>query len=172
MIGLVRIRPYTFADIDSHYDAVRESMTDLLPWIPWCRPGYALDDARTWVAAQIQEFAQSSSFEFVVEDEDGRFLGGCCLNKIDRANRRANLGYWIRTSASGRGVASEAVRRLRDWGFAETDLIRLELFIAVDNKASLRVAEKSGAHFEGTLRHRFFHEGRAQDATIWAFTRD
>jgi RimJ/RimL family protein N-acetyltransferase len=147
-------------------------MAELLPWIPWCRPGYSLDDARTWVAAQVQEFALSSSFEFVVDDDTGRFLGGGCLNKIDRLNRRANLGYWIRTSAAGRGVATDVVRQLRDWAFAETDLIRLELYIAVANTASLRVAEKAGAAYEGTLRHRFFHEGRAQDAAMWAFVRD
>jgi ribosomal-protein-serine acetyltransferase len=168
----VRLRPYTFDDTERHFEAVRESMAELLPWIPWCKPGYSLDDARTWIAMQIHDFAHATSFEFVVEDETGRLIGGCCLNKIDRANRRANLGYWIRTSAAGRGMASEAVRRVRDWGFAETDLIRLELFIAVDNTASLRVAEKAGARYEGTLRHRFFHDGRPQDATIWAFTRD
>ena len=38
-----------------------------------------------------------------------RFLGGCGINHISRVHRFGNLGYWVRTSATGRGIAVSAV---------------------------------------------------------------
>ena len=44
-----------------------------------------------------------------IERADGRILGSCGLNRLDRPNGTANLGYWVRASASGQGVATGAV---------------------------------------------------------------
>jgi RimJ/RimL family protein N-acetyltransferase len=45
------------------------------------------------------------------------------------------------------------------------------MVIAVENFASLRVARKAGAEFEGTLRKRLWLDGIVHDATMFAFTR-
>ena len=83
----------------------------------------------------------------------------------------ANLGYWVRTSATRRGVATRAVRELAGFAFRETDLVRLEIVVAIDNRASLRVAEKSGAIREGTANQRVRLHGRSQDAVVFAILR-
>src|SRR5207247_8079258 len=119
------------------------------PWMPWCHPDYSIEESRYWLEAQVPAFQQGTSFEFAVVSADGRYLGGCGLNQIDRANSRANLGYWVRSSATGRGVATAAVERVRKWGFDQTTLVRLEVVIAIGNIASHRVAEKAGALREG-----------------------
>jgi RimJ/RimL family protein N-acetyltransferase len=36
----------------------------------------------------------------------------------------ANLGYWVRTTATRRVGATRAVQSIREWGFRHTDLIR------------------------------------------------
>jgi RimJ/RimL family protein N-acetyltransferase len=140
--------------------------------MPWCHPKYSIEETRSWLALQVPAFQQRTTFEFAIIDDDGTYLGGCGLNQIDALNRRANLGYWVRTKATGKGVATEAVRLTRDWGFAHTDLVRLEVLIAVDNLASRRVAEKSGAVYEGTLRSRLLVHGTRHDAAMYAFIRD
>ena len=121
---------------------------------------------------QVPAFEQRTAFEFAIVSGDGRYLGGCGLNQIDRANSRANLGYWVRRSAAGRGVATQAVRSIRDWAFQHTDLVRLEVVIAAGNVASHRVAEKSGAIREGILKRRLILHGAAHDATMFALTRE
>jgi RimJ/RimL family protein N-acetyltransferase len=110
-------------------------------------------------------------FEFAITADDGTYLGGCGLNQIDALNQRANLGYWVRSSATSKGVATAATRLMRDWGFANTDLVRLEVLVAVGNLASRRVAEKSGAVYEGTLRSRLMVHGIRHDAAMYAFVR-
>jgi RimJ/RimL family protein N-acetyltransferase len=68
-------------------------------------------------------------------------------------------------------VATEAVKLAREWGFAETGLVRLEVLVAVGNLASRRVAEKAGAVYEGTLRSRLLVQGTRHDAAMYAFIR-
>ena len=167
----VHIRRFQPNDVSDVFEAVRESLTELQPWMPWSHPGYSLYESRSWVQAQIAAFDQRTAFEFAIIRDDGRYLGACGLNQIDHANRRANLGYWVRSSATNHGVATRAVGVLRDWAFKQTDLIRLEIVVAIDNMPSYRVAEKAGAVREGTLRNRLLLHGRAHDAAIFSFTK-
>jgi ribosomal-protein-serine acetyltransferase len=168
----IQIRPYCLDDAQPVVDAVLESLAQMQPWMPWCHPTYSVIDSRSWLEAQVPAFAAGTAFEFAIESADGKFLGGCGLNQIDTINRRANLGYWVRSSATGQGVATGAVRALRDWAFAVTDLVRLEIVVAVGNAASHRVAEKVGAVREGTLIRRLVFHGALRDATMFALTRD
>jgi RimJ/RimL family protein N-acetyltransferase len=94
------------------------------------------------------------------------------VNQVNKANRFANLGYWVRTSATGRGVAPAAVRLVADEVFRQTDLVRLEIVVALGNVRSQRVAEKVGAMREGVLRRRLAIPGGAADAVMYSLLRD
>ena len=146
-------------------------MRRVYPFLPWCRPGYAFHEAAAWVERQAAAFAGGTQFDFVVESADGRFLGACGLNQIDTVNRRANLGYWVRSTATRRGVATRAVRRVAEWAFANTDLNRLEIVVSTRNAASLRVAQKAGAAREGVQRSRLVLHGKRHDAVMFALVR-
>ena len=140
--------------------------------MPWCHSGYSSNEARAWVTRQVAAFAAGTQYEFLIVSGDGRMLGGCGLNEIERANRRANLGYWVRSSAVRRGVAADAIRRLADWAFRNTDLNRLELIVAAGNTASLAAARSAGAVREGLLRSRLVLHGRVHDAVVFSFVRE
>lgn len=167
----VQIRRYSLDDAPAVVEAVRESIVELRPWMPWCHPGYSLKESRSWLDIQVPSFEKGTVFEFAIVDADGRYLGGCGLNQIEPGNGRANLGYWVRTSAAGRGVATAAASALRNWAFANTDLIRLEILVAAGNVRSLQVAKKVGAVREGTLRSRLILLGVAHDAELFSITR-
>jgi RimJ/RimL family protein N-acetyltransferase len=130
-----------------------------------------MDAARCWIELQVSAFEASKAFEFVILAPDGRFLGGCGLNQIDEVNHRANLGYWVRSSATGHGVATTAIRQLVQWAFNNTALVRLEVVVSTENAASLRVAEKSGAMSEGVLKKRLLLHGMWHDAVMLSFVR-
>jgi ribosomal-protein-serine acetyltransferase len=168
---MISIRPYRLEDAPDLYAAALESRHDLYPWMPWCHPDYQIADATGWLRMQVERWGQGGGFQFAIRSGDGVYVGGCGINGIDREHRFANLGYWVRSSATGHGVAPEAVRLLRDWAFANTDLARLDLVMAVENSRSARVAEKPGARFEGVLKDRLCLHGRMHDARLYALTR-
>ena len=163
----VTIRRYETDDAARVFEAARESMAEISPWMPWCHPDYSLEETRAWIAHCEVVWREKREFNFVIEDKGGAFLGTCGLNQIRWRERAANLGYWVRTSATGRGIATAAVRRLAEFAFRRTDLARLEILAAVENIASQRVAEKCGARREGLVADRLFLHGVRHPAVVF-----
>jgi ribosomal-protein-serine acetyltransferase len=165
------VRLYQPEDVETMHAAALESVAEVYPWMGWCHARYTLDEARQWVMLQSELARQRKAFEFAIVGDGGRFLGGCGINQINPMNRFANLGYWVRTSAMGRGVAPAAVREVAAYAFRETDLIRLEIVVAVGNTRSQRVAEKVGAVREGVLRSRVLLPTGPTDAVMYSLVR-
>ena len=165
------VRLYQQRDAEDMHAAALESVAEVYPWMAWCHERYSLDEARQWIAVQEELAKQGMAYEFVILDEVGRFLGGCGINQISKANRFANLGYWVRTSATGRGVAPAAARLVAEYAFRGTDLIRLEIVCAMGNTRSQRVAENIGAVREGVLRSRLLLPTGASDAVMYSLVR-
>ncbi len=166
------IRLYQPADAEDLQAAVVESAAEVGRWLGWCHPGYSLQDARSWIEAQRELNRKGLAYTFAIRSVAGEYLGGCGVNQINAANRFANLGYWVRTSAMGRGVAPAAVRLVADYVFRETNLARLEIVCAVGNVRSQRVAEKAGAVREGVLRSRLLIPSGASDAVMHSLIRN
>jgi hypothetical protein len=82
----------------------------------------------------------------------------------------ANLGYWVRTSATGHGVATRAARLVAQFGIEKIGLLRVEIVVAIGNIASMRVAEKAGAKREGILRNRLVGRDKVLDAVMHSLT--
>ncbi len=168
---MISLRPYHNDFTTAMYEAARESIGSVSPWMPWLHDEYSLEVAAAWSERQQQSFDEGSAYEFMILDATERYLGGIGVNQIDLANPRGNLGYWVRTSAQNQGVATAATRLLVDWTFSNTPLVRLEVVVSVENAASLRAAEKAGAAREGVLRSRLLLHGRMHDAVMFSFVR-
>jgi len=113
---------------------------------------------------------KGTEYNFAISNHsEPLYLGGCGLNVIDRDCGVANLGYWVRTSQTNRGIATSATLLLAQFAFNELNLNRVELTVALDNQASLRVAEKAGATREGILRNRVIKKHTPSDAVVFSF---
>lgn len=170
---VVALRPPTERDLDDVYAGVCESRPELEAWMAWCHPGYGRADAANWLRLAEQGQADGTEYSFViVECATGAALGTCGLNAIDRVNRWANLGYWVRTPATGRGVATRAATLAADFGFAELGLHRIEILAATGNAPSQHVATRVGAIREGVLRRRLHVNETSHDAVVFSLIRD
>ncbi len=168
----IHIRRYEPTDIDAIYEAVCESRAELSPWMPWCHAEYSRADTTSWVGSRVDAWESHSEWSFVIVDAGGQILGACGLHRLDLRNGVGELGYWVRTSATRQGIASEAVRQVTQWAFREQSLHRIEIVAAVENLPSQRVAEKAGAVCEGVLRQRLILHGRRYDGVLWALVND
>jgi ribosomal-protein-serine acetyltransferase len=170
---VVELRPPTESDVDEIFAAVRESLDEVVPWMAWCHYDYTRVETGEWVRATEQAWANDTEYPFAIFDRvDGALLGTCGINAIDRLNRWANLGYWVRTRATRRGVATRAARLVADFGFRELGLDRIEILAATGNTASRTVAERVGATSEGVLRRRLRVDETSHDAVVFSLIRD
>jgi ribosomal-protein-serine acetyltransferase len=132
--GKVTLRPYLMSDIDATYKAIRESLAELSPWLPFAHEYYSSKESREWIKQRPRDWKKGTGYEFVILDaKDGTIIGGCGLNGINLERDRANLGYWVRTSHMGNGVAPAAARLLAAWGFKALGLNRIEIVVATGN---------------------------------------
>lgn len=170
--GRVGLRPYRASDVDALFEAARESMATVGRWLPWCHTHYAREETTEWIGSRSQVWKDGIEYSFsIVDASSGALLGGCGLNQIDHAVRRANLGYWVRASAEGRGYATAAARLLARWGIERVGFERLEIVAAAGNVGSQRVAEKLGATREGMARCRLRVRDVQHDAAQYAIVR-
>ena len=163
------LRPFRDEDAAALFEAARESIAEASPWLPWCHENYSINESREFISSRTRAATEVEWYSFGIFAEDsGRFLGGVGLNFINRVHQLGNLGYWVRTSAAGQGIATSAARLMARFGFAELGLHRIEILAAVPNIASQRVAEKAGAVREAVLRNRLLLGGKSQDAVMFS----
>jgi RimJ/RimL family protein N-acetyltransferase len=181
MMNLVSNQPPTFFETehllicrcdpkftDELFDAARASVKEVYPFLPWCHPGYRKSESLQWLNFAEQQWQSGAAFGFSIFDKStDKLLGGCGLNILDE-HPVANLGYWIRSDAMGKGFATEATVGLADFAFRHLEMLRLEIIMSVQNPASQKVAINSGAKFEGTLRNRLVLHGQCHDAYLYS----
>jgi RimJ/RimL family protein N-acetyltransferase len=169
--GVIVLRPFRLDDTNQLYEAVRESLVELKPWMSWAHDGYAIHDAKEFIQITRARWDERTLFAFaMIDPTDGSVLGGCSLSHLHPVYHLCNLGYWVRTGRRGEGIAGRATILAARFAFEQVGLIRVEIVVAMENKASTRVAEKVGAHYEGVLRNRMVAGRDIYDAHMYSLT--
>jgi len=164
------LRRFTRRDIDALNAAVASSLPELARWLPWAQPGYGRDDAAAYLRESIQSWRDGKAFDYAIRPQSapGRHLGNASIWHVSRASRTAEIGYWVATAHTGVGIGTEVTARLIRLGFEGLGLHKINLRIAVGNRASERIAEKLGFSREGILREELLIRGRWVDHTIYS----
>ena len=167
--GGIVLRPFRDEDIVPVHNAILESFDELSRWMRWCNEDYSIDDTSAFIKSRDDAWKNDLDYGFAVFDrETGIFQASVGLNFVNRTYQMANLGYWVRTSVTGQGIASRATRLVARFAFEELKLQRIEIVAAVGNLASQRVAEKAGAIREGVMRKRLVSHNEATDAVMYS----
>ncbi|MEM6286203.1 MAG: GNAT family protein [Bacteroidota bacterium] len=118
-----------------------------------------LDAAREYREGIEAGTADRSFFQWAITeagDTDGRLVGTTTLGSWDRDNRHAEIGFIVRPDVQGRGIATDAVRTVLRFGFAEMGLHRVEADVDPENAGSMRLLKRLGFQREGLFRERWF----------------
>ncbi len=167
--GVILMRPFRFVDAEELFAAVRESLAELKPWMSWAHDGYSLQESKDFIRITRARWQDGTLFAFVITDaKSGLVLGGCSLSHIHPIYHLCNLGYWVRTSRRGEGIAVRATRLAARYAFEKIGLIRVEIVMGTKNTASRRVAEKAEAHYEGILHNRMVVGKEIFDAHMYS----
>jgi RimJ/RimL family protein N-acetyltransferase len=146
--GVIRLRPLRAEDADAMVAALQD------PEIPrWTRvpSPYTHVEFEQWLASQAESRSAGEGVHLVVTDLDGRLLGAVGVQDL-ATDSGGDIGYWVAREARGRGVATRAVRLLRDWLAAELGRPCLEILVHPENVVSQRVAEAAGFAATGEYR--------------------
>jgi len=144
--------------VKDFYDAYIESLPELFAagFISTTDPSTEeLGTWQDWMTTLNKGWENDQEYFFqVIEVSTNQVVGGVFLNHVARQYQMANLGYWVRTSRIGEGIATEAAKQVARYGFERLGFQRLEIVVEIGNMPSLKVAEKIGTVQEGLLRNR------------------
>jgi ribosomal-protein-alanine N-acetyltransferase len=142
---------------DMYAYAKRPSVTEYLTW----NPHIGVEETREYLTYVAQRYRTGDFYDWsVVEKESGHMVGTCGFTSFSCPNDSAEIGYVLNPDYQGRGLATEAVRRVLAFGFEELGLHRIEARFIEGNTASRRLMERVGMTFEGYARESMRIKGR------------
>ena len=147
----LELRPLEQACAESLFGLVDENREHLRQWLPWVDANQSVEATRAFIQSTRQRWATEHGLEVGIWFNQ-RLVGVVGFHAIDRANRSAEIGYWLSAAQQGQGVMSRACRALVNHGFANLDLNRIEIRVATGNAKSRAIPERLGFRQEGVLR--------------------
>ena len=78
---------------------------------------------------------------------DPKIIGTICLWNFSQNNKTAEVGYDLNPAFQRKGIMSEALNSIIDFGFNELKLDKIEAFTHYENEDSKKLLEKYGFHF-------------------------
>ena len=163
-VGKVGLRARDQADIavlhaELYEDIATHMRADSRPW----RPIPAGSSASPYAIGEPRDDVACFS---AVELVSGELAGEALLWAIDLHNRTAHLGLSLRPAFRGRGLGTDVVLALCEYGFAVRGLHRLQVDTLASNTAMIRAASRAGFVREGMLRGAAWVDGEFADEMI------
>jgi RimJ/RimL family protein N-acetyltransferase len=160
----IGLRARTEADVPVlhrglYEDVVHRTRADDKPWRP-----IAAESGHSPFA--VGEPSPDAAPFSVVEPDSGELAGSAALWGIDTHNRSAHIGMALLPAFRGRGLGTDVVRTLCEYGFAGRGLRRLQVETLADNAPMLGAARAAGFTVEGTLRSAAWVYGGFADEVV------
>ncbi len=135
---------------------------------PWSTPS----DAAKYITGIHQSFAEQTLFQWgIARLEDDGIVGTCTLAAVDACNRRAEIGFILRSDCWGTGYMTEAATSLLTFAFETLELHRIEADVDPRNTPSIKLLERLGFQREGYLRERWLVNDEVNDTVFLGLLR-
>lgn len=121
----------------------------------------------SYIATALQGRDGGTVMPFVIVRRDtGEVVGSTRFWKIDRANRKLEIGHtWLSKSAQRTGINTEAKYLLLTYAFEVMDAVRVQFTTDELNEESKAAILRIGAKQEGIVRHeRIMPDGRKRNS--------
>lgn len=101
-------------------------------------------------------------------DEPEKLIGIIGYYRMKPEHFRAEVGYMIFPEYHGKGIVSEALQKVVQYGFKDMKLHSIEAVLDPENKGSEKVLAKNGFVKEGHFIENEYYEGRFLDSMIYS----
>ena len=168
------LRCWDPADAANLKDAVDSSLDHLGPWMPWAREEPQPLEQKIALLRRFRgHFDLGQDFVYGAFTKDGsEVVGGTGLHT--RVGEGAlEIGYWIRKSRIGAGLATELSAALTKVAFEVCEVDRVEIRVDPANERSTAIPHKLGYQQEALLRRRLPDgDGERRDMIVFTIFRD
>jgi ribosomal-protein-serine acetyltransferase len=165
----LKLRLFTREDVPVLFDAIQKNKAHLSEWRAWYQK---LDSKRAtqafidenerqygiWVDQGLQLITHPG-FQFGIFDHQHGVLGMIGYQAFNFRNKISALGYWLDQDVQGKGIITQAAKKLIEFGWDVIGIHRFEIQAWVGNTRSAAVAERLGFVHEAVLKEVEFRDG-------------
>jgi [ribosomal protein S5]-alanine N-acetyltransferase len=147
---LINLRELTMDDAITIVNLMDYEIAKYLYEVPY---PYRIEDALNFIKSSYEDFKLHKAITFAIDYKNKSksilLLGGTIgIKDIDYVNNKADIGYWIGKQYQGKGIATECIKLVVNYGFDALKLEEILAYVFPDNNSSIRVLKKNG--FEKT----------------------
>ncbi len=170
--GEVELRRCGFDALSDAVGAIHGSWPELHHWLLSFQEEVTLSSYARTLDDYITAFDEDQDWSYYIFDEhDAALVGSANLYRLSGPERVA-IGYWVRTSRTGRGYASRAAQLLVDSAFSSLPLVQIiEIQMDKRNFASARVPEKLGFRRVAEIKREIQAPGHSGRGLLWEMDR-
>ncbi|MGZ5285925.1 MAG: GNAT family N-acetyltransferase [Flavisolibacter sp.] len=129
----------------------------------------SLEEAEELIGKINENVQKGEGISWAIVPKDGEeMIGFAGLWRIDKAHHRAEVGYTLMPEYWNKGLMSEVMRAMIDYGFQQMKIHSIEANINPLNQASKRLLEKHGFVQEAYFRENFYYNGKFLDSAIFS----
>lgn len=163
------LRQAVMSDAGDLYEYSRDP--EVARHVLW-EPHTSIHQTRAYIRFLLRQYRSGAPSSFViVSKESGRVIGTIGFMWVQKDNRSAEVGYSLSRAYWNKGLMTQALAAVLDFGFSTLRLNRIEAQHECDNPASGKVMEHVGMKHEGKLRQRIYNKGRYVDVNLYAILR-
>lgn len=156
----------------AHAEALLEAGSHASIWVHLAGEAFAtLDDARSWIAAALDEQATGARIAFAILDAPSRLaIGSTSYLEIRRPHRALEIGWtWITPAFQRSAVNTQCKQSLLRHAFEELGAVRVQFKTDARNTRSQSAIERIGAVREGVLRRSMtLPDGYVRDSVYYS----
>lgn len=132
-------------------------------------PHRSIEDSREFIDSVVRKYADKRTSEWgLVLKETGRLAGTCGFVWWKPEHAKAEFGYALSRRYWGRGLMTEAVAAVIEFGFSRMKLHRLEARCIITNTGSEKVMLKNGMKYEGLQRDSVYEKGGFKSLKLYS----
>lgn len=133
-------------------------------------PAKSFEEVEAFIAviAQAQKNNESILWGMCLREDPSKIIGTICFWQLQPENYKAEIGYILDPEYWGRGIITETIDRVLQYGFSVLKLHKVEAHTSPENIPSCKVLEKNGFVKEGHLEDNFFFDGKFYDTIIYS----
>ncbi|MGD0391723.1 MAG: GNAT family N-acetyltransferase [Acidimicrobiales bacterium] len=159
-------------DLGELVDAVNASLAALRPWMPWAQVPATHRSIGEFLDQAELDWERGREFQFAIrgrrDTEPEALIGFCGLH--DRIGAGGlEIGYWVRSECTGRGVATSAASALTASALGLDGVSRVEIHCDAANVRSAAVPPKLGFRLDRIEIRPPTSPGETDRHMIWVY---
>jgi ribosomal-protein-alanine N-acetyltransferase len=105
----------------------------------------------------------------LIDNKTSNIIGWCGFHTWYTDHNRAEIGYgFFDDDYKNKGIMSEVIALVVNYGFNNMNLERIEAFVGPNNTPSIKLLKRMKFKQEGLLKHHYFYNNKMEDSIVFA----